>query len=141
MAIAEHNYTTPLEEADRHETRETNRLKIVGRDGSRQRPVKDAALNARLDRLQTVALSLVQEIKSLKITGSKVNVTEGIDFYDEVRKFEIDLIRQALVLTDGHQIRAAHLLGLGVTTLNSIIKRYGICPHDPARDPREQTED
>lgn len=137
-AIAERAYACPLEEADR---RENNRLKIVGSDDARRRQVKDAALDARLDRLQTTALSLVQEIKSLKITGSKVDVTEGVDFYDEVRRFEIDLICQALVLTDGHQIRAARLLGLGVSTLNSIIKRYGICPHDPARDSRPDADE
>lgn len=137
-AIAEHTYTTPPEEADR---REGNRLKIVGRDAARRRPSEDAALIARLDRLQATALSLVQEIKSLSVTGSKVDVAEGVDFYDEVRRFEADLIRQALILTDGHQIRAARLLGLGVTTLNSIIKRYGICPHDPAREPREEADE
>jgi DNA-binding NtrC family response regulator len=40
----------------------------------------------------------------------------------KVRRFEIDLIRRALDQTGGHQSRAARLLGLNATTLNSKIK-------------------
>jgi DNA-binding NtrC family response regulator len=52
----------------------------------------------------------------------------GVNFYDEVKRFEIDLIRQALEQTGGHQSRAARLLGLNATTLNSKIKAYNIDP-------------
>ncbi|MCA1817493.1 MAG: sigma-54 dependent transcriptional regulator [Acidobacteria bacterium] len=58
--------------------------------------------------------------------ASKVDVSRGIDFYDEVRRFEIDLIRRALDQTGGHQSRAARLLGMNATTLNSKIKTYNI---------------
>jgi DNA-binding protein Fis len=51
-----------------------------------------------------------------------------VNFYDEVKKFEIDLIRRALDQTGGHQSRAARLLGLNATTLNSKIKTYNILP-------------
>ena len=50
----------------------------------------------------------------------------GVNFYDEVRRFEIDLIRRALEQTSGHQSRAARLLGMNATTLNSKIKTYNI---------------
>jgi transcriptional regulator with GAF, ATPase, and Fis domain len=50
----------------------------------------------------------------------------GIKFYDQVRRFEIDLIRRALEQTGGHQSRAARLLGMNATTLNSKIKTYRI---------------
>lgn len=50
----------------------------------------------------------------------------GINFYEEVRRFEIDLIRRALDQTGGHQSRAARLLGMNATTLNSKIKTYNI---------------
>src|SRR6266436_2572807 len=50
----------------------------------------------------------------------------GINFYDQVRRFEIDLIRRALEQTGGHQSRAARLLGMNATTLNSKIKTYNI---------------
>jgi DNA-binding NtrC family response regulator len=53
-------------------------------------------------------------------------LSRGLDFYDEVRRFEIDLIRRALEQTGGHQSRAARLLGMNATTLNSKIKTYNI---------------
>jgi DNA-binding NtrC family response regulator len=59
-------------------------------------------------------------------TSSGIDVTRGVNFYDEVRRFEIDLIRRALDQTGGHQSRAARLLGMNPTTLNSKIKTYNI---------------
>jgi DNA-binding NtrC family response regulator len=58
--------------------------------------------------------------------AASIDVAHGIDFYDEVRRFEIDLIRRALEQTSGHQSRAARLLGMNATTLNSKIKTYNI---------------
>ena len=57
-----------------------------------------------------------------------IDISRGVNFYDEVRKFEVDLIRRALDQTGGHQSRAARLLGLNATTLNSKIKSYNILP-------------
>ena len=54
------------------------------------------------------------------------NGNQKVKLYDEVRKFEADLIRAALVRTGGNQSRAARLLGVKHTTLNAKIKRYGI---------------
>src|SRR6266699_1569130 len=54
------------------------------------------------------------------------DIGRGVSFYDEVRRFEIDLIRRALGQTGGHQSRAARLLGMNATTLNSKIKTYNI---------------
>jgi DNA-binding NtrC family response regulator len=59
---------------------------------------------------------------------SGVEIGRGVNFYDEVRRFEIDLIRRALEQTGGHQSRAARLLGMNATTLNSKIKTYNIDP-------------
>jgi DNA-binding NtrC family response regulator len=59
-------------------------------------------------------------------TGAVQNIGRGVNFYDEVRRFEIDLIRRALEQTGGHQSRAARLLGMNATTLNSKIKTYNI---------------
>lgn len=54
----------------------------------------------------------------------EIDISRGISFYDEVSRFEIDLIRKALEVTGGHQSRAAKLLGMNNTTLNSKIKVY-----------------
>src|SRR2546423_2651 len=58
--------------------------------------------------------------------SAAIDVGRGVNFYDEVRRFEIDLIRRALDQTGGHQSRAARLLGMNPTTLNSKIKTYNI---------------
>jgi transcriptional regulator with GAF, ATPase, and Fis domain len=58
--------------------------------------------------------------------GPIVDMSRGVNFYDEVRRFEINLIRRALEQTGGHQSRAARLLGMNATTLNSKIKTYNI---------------
>jgi len=60
----------------------------------------------------------------------EIDIAHGVNFYDEVKKFEIDLIRRSLDQTGGHQSRAARLLGLNATTLNSKIKSYNIRPRD-----------
>jgi DNA-binding NtrC family response regulator len=59
-------------------------------------------------------------------TSEDIDISRGVNFYDEVRRFETDLIRRALDQTGGHQSRAARLLGLNPTTLNSKIKSYSI---------------
>ena len=59
-------------------------------------------------------------------TSEDIDISRGVNFYDQVRRFETDLIRRALDQTGGHQSRAARLLGLNATTLNSKIKSYNI---------------
>lgn len=59
-------------------------------------------------------------------TPGGIDVRPGINFYDEVRRFEIELIRRALDHTGNHQSRAARLLGMNATTLNSKIKTYNL---------------
>ncbi len=63
-------------------------------------------------------------------SSGDIDIARGVNFYEEVKRFEIDLIRRALEQTAGHQSRAAQLLGLNATTLNSKIKSYGIAPRD-----------
>lgn len=98
--------------------------------GSRH-ALNENTLPVRLETLKNVALNLLKEVQVLS-TLEAADITQGIKFYDEVERFERELITRALELTSGHQVRAARLLGLKVTTLNSKVKRYGIpLPHDP----------
>jgi DNA-binding NtrC family response regulator len=55
-----------------------------------------------------------------------LKISEGIDFFGELKQFEISLIKLALAQTSGHQARAAKLLNIKPTTLNTKIKQYGI---------------
>ena len=61
-------------------------------------------------------------------SSDDIDISRGVNFYDEVRRFETDLIRRSLDQTGGPQSRAARLLGLNATTLNSKIKSYNILP-------------
>ena len=91
-------------------------------------PAPDQAASVRLKTLREMTLALLQEIESIKGHGS-FEARPTVDFADEVRRFETDLIRWALLRTGGHQRRAARMLNLKVTTLNAKIKRYRIQPH------------
>jgi transcriptional regulator with GAF, ATPase, and Fis domain len=51
---------------------------------------------------------------------------EGVDFNESVRLYKISLIKKALWQSNGRQNKAAKLLKLKTTTLNSIIKKYDI---------------
>jgi DNA-binding NtrC family response regulator len=68
----------------------------------------------------------MEMIRATEGTSADIDISRGVNFYDEVKKFEIDLIRRALEQTGGHQSRAARLLGLNATTLNSKIKTYNL---------------
>ena len=86
---------------------------------------ESAASRNNITLLRELVLRLLCEVQSFNEVG-EVAIESGFDFYDEVSRFEIDLIRRALVQTGGHQVRAAKLLNLKVTTLNSKIKHYQI---------------
>jgi transcriptional regulator with GAF, ATPase, and Fis domain len=95
-------------------------------------PMPDEALNQasmdyRLNSLRETVLQLLGEVESLSISVP-VDIKGGARLYDEVRQFEVNLIRTALGRTAGSQTRAAKLLGLKLSTLNSKIKRYQIAP-------------
>jgi transcriptional regulator with GAF, ATPase, and Fis domain len=75
--------------------------------------------------VRDLAMRLLSEVQCIN-EGSSLSLENGFDFYAEVSRFEIDLIKRALLQTGGHQVRAAKLLNLKVTTLNSKIKHYNI---------------
>ncbi len=92
--------------------------------------LNENALPGQIEMLQKAALTLLKEVQTLS-TLDAADIVRGIKFYDEVERFERELIMRALELTGGHQVRASRLLGLKVTTLNSKVKRYRIpLPHD-----------
>ena len=84
-------------------------------------------VDLRLNTLRETVLALLEEVECLAISRP-VDIKRGARYSDEVRQFEVNLIRTALGRTSGSQIRAARLLGLKPTTLNAKIKRYNIAP-------------
>lgn len=100
--------------------------------GNEHNVQSQSAMNNRLEALTVLSQSLLQEVEALK-DNAKSNkdviedVREGkIDLEKEVQKYEVELIRCALVRTGGRQRRAAKLLNVKISTLNAKIKRYGI---------------
>ena len=96
-------------------------------------PSRNEGAPQRLERIREMATVLLDEAASLEREASlaeasaapnKLDLKSGIDFFEEVRRFEIRLIGRALELTGGNQARAARMLGLGTTTLNYKIKAY-----------------
>jgi transcriptional regulator with GAF, ATPase, and Fis domain len=86
-----------------------------------------AEMDNRLEALRVLSNSLAREIEALR-KGKNVVLPSKIDLFEEVQRFEKDLIRCALVRTGGKQRQAARLLNVKVSTLNMKIKRYGINP-------------
>lgn len=86
-----------------------------------------SAFCLRLGVLREIAHTLLDEVEALENVRS-VDIKHGIDLRDEVRRFEVDLIVRTLERTGGNQTRAAHLLGLNLTTLHSKLKRHNISP-------------
>lgn len=87
----------------------------------------------RLAKIKEMAATLLDEAESLdhenalaEASSTVDNMTNktALDFFEEVRRFEVRLISRALELSGGNQARAARMLGLGTTTLNYKIKCY-----------------
>lgn len=79
--------------------------------------------------ISSLLSSLTVAIDDLEASGLPP-LNEDFDFYGEVRRFEVLLIKKALRITGGSQTKAAKLLKLNATTLNSKIKSYQIFAHD-----------
>ena len=79
----------------------------------------------RIDALKILIRSLLDQLDYLtEPTASSAE--PDLSLQAMVRRFEADLIRQALMRTGGKQRQAARLLGEKKTTLNAKIIRYGI---------------
>ena len=109
----------------------TERARVINRSQRTLASIEVAAHGtepremASIASLNHLAALLAEAVDALR--ASPVPLTEdGVDFYTEVRRFEIALITRALRRTRGSQCKAASLLNLRRTTLNSKIKTYQI---------------
>jgi DNA-binding NtrC family response regulator len=93
-----------------------------------QNPRAGADLRLRLLTLKDLAHAFLEELGTVGDGGgaAAAEAAEGpIDFYDEVRRFEVEMIQSALRRTNGVQTEAALLLGLKPSTLHAKIKQIG----------------
>jgi len=88
---------------------------------------REIHLIEKIAKLRNVTASLIEEVEKIRLAHAS-KVEEEISLPTEMRKFEVQLIEQALEKTKGNQTRAARLLGVNVTTLNNKIKRLAISP-------------
>lgn len=95
----------------------------------------ESALEQRVEQLVMLAKALTNEIETLQLqigtdripsVPKQAELDEGLDFYQEIERYEIDLIKSALQQCHGNQSQAAKLLHLKSTTLNAKIKHYGL---------------
>jgi PAS domain S-box-containing protein len=77
----------------------------------------------------STAAEILEQAQTREVSPN-LDISGGIDFYEEVRRYEDALIKRALKLTGGNQKRAASLLGIRPTTLHTILKRHKIEPVD-----------
>ena len=97
-------------------------------------PVRSPGVEeARIASLKVLAMTLLRQVESLETQIASDNVPE-LNLQKEVHRFEAAIIRSALAKTGGRQRRAAKLLGVKVTTLNTKIKRLKILVDEPASD-------
>ena len=101
-------------------------LRLKQTEPSHDRHSKSSTLKNIASELVLAVEALVAHAETDRVTFGPVVFDDGIDFYDEVRDFEIALIVRALKVGGGSQVRAAELLALKSTTLNAKIKHYNI---------------
>lgn len=90
-----------------------------------------SVLGMRVGALENLTLCLLAELETMQGRGEPA--AGGVmDFYAEVREFEVQMIVAALRQAGGKQSEAARLLKLKPTTLNSKLKMYNLRPENPA---------
>jgi len=104
--------------------------KLAGISDDIAKPAPKKKGNTSVLRLRSLINDLINEVETLdERSFSETSLLEnrdGINFYDEVKRFESALIRSALRRANGHQIKAAGLLNLNPSTLNAKMKQYHI---------------
>ena len=86
---------------------------------------KDQQLNA-LKSLASEILKRIESIENIENNICHLVNEDGLHLDEILERFEKDLICIALIRTGGVQIKAARLLGVKLTTLNTKIKRFKI---------------
>lgn len=87
------------------------------------REVWQQVTTPRIGILHELANKLLYEVENITSPG-RLQFGDGFKLSEQIQKFETDMIRHALYLTNGKQSDAARMLGIKLTTLNAKIKRF-----------------
>ena len=79
-----------------------------------------------LSLIKALAVTLLKEIDTVEMSPEIFSEGKSFNLNEKVQEFEIKILKTALFRTGGNQRKAAHLLGVKVTTLNNKIKNYKI---------------
>ena len=82
-------------------------------------------LHRKIENINSLVSSLhaaVEDLESVRVPP----LNDDFDFYFEVRRFESNLIKTALRLSGGSQVKAAQLLKMNATTLNAKMKSLNL---------------
>lgn len=85
----------------------------------------ETSWNKQTRNLKTLSRLLHQDLQKIE-TLFCLDLKNSIDLFDEVRRFEVNLITTALLCTGGSQRRAAALLGISSSNLSYKMKIYRI---------------
>ena len=81
----------------------------------------------KLAAIRDLIASLQAELENLHLSQLP-EIEDNFDFYRAVERYETNLIQNALRMTGGSQVKAARLLKLKPTTLNSKMKILRLLP-------------
>lgn len=83
-----------------------------------------------VNKIQALGATIRALLHEAALHTESVNIDpeKGIDFYENVARFEVQLIESALEMSGWRQNRAAKLLNMRPTTLNWKIKKLDIRP-------------
>jgi transcriptional regulator with GAF, ATPase, and Fis domain len=84
-------------------------------------------LHTKIANIRDLIGSLEMELGNLQMINLP-EINDEFDFYREVARYERKLIQNALRLAGGSQVKAARLLKLKPTTLNSKMKHLRLLP-------------
>ena len=84
----------------------------------------EVLIETRMEYLKTLVATILDELNSLH--RLRADRESPLTLTREVRRFEAQLIRNALLISFGAQRRAARILGINPSTLNEKIKRLKI---------------
>jgi DNA-binding NtrC family response regulator len=82
-------------------------------------------LYRKIENINSLVSSLhaaVEDLGSLQVPP----INDNFDFYHEVKRFETSLIKSALRISGGSQVKAAQLLKMNATTLNAKMKALNL---------------
>lgn len=86
--------------------------------------VEIKSIAQKLEAINRIAGVVLKEVETF--TARNFQSSENINYYEEIERFEIELLLFALYRANGNQRRAAQILNINPTTLNSKVRKFNL---------------